>query len=497
MKKFFKTITTKHLLMIVLMLCMIVPYILKAQVHEIEEISAFLIDGWGIATVGVFFLVLLGLFFENKLHYWTGFNKTWTVVAGAFVMCMIYFFSLVSKGTEGTFDQALTHASGPTFQLICFLLIAMWIVEQITLSKGINYIGRLIISRSNNEQQAFTYIFWGTFFISPFIDNVLAALMGYELIVIVFAGNNKAKKIMSTVAIIIASNAGGAFFPTGDPPLLLAWIAKLLEIPDMLKYMFVPAVLFAIPMFVAVYIKLSKETLVVDLDKLPVYKNSGKVTVFGIISIMLVIPLRMAYPSIPPYIGLMGSYILFWGITVFLHRDYNQVIIPREKMPEYLSDGEELEVVSLKKVVLKDHLNMLHAGKYIDVELLLFFLGLLTCVSVLELNGILHQFSHAVDLYVSESIKPLAYGASSSLVDNVGMQAAVIAMYAGKSMSLEFWVRTIFYICVGGTLLITGSASGVALMERSGISMIQYIKVSFFPIVAGLMLSKVWFMIVF
>ncbi len=468
-----------------------IPSLILGQHIDSHGTAEVTLGIWEYASLLVFVLVIAGLFFEEKVEHLLKANKTWVVVTGAFVMGMICFFS----GNVEHFTDNLAHASRPMWELVGFLFFAMWIVEHISRQGGINYISKIIIGKSSSERVAFTYLFFGVFLLSPWIDNVLAAIMGYTLTTILFPGEKKKTiRILVTAAVIISSNAGGAFFPTGDPPVLLAWIAKVLAVEDMIKYMAVPSILFSLPMYLYVLLKLDSEALNVDSSKLSTFKNSGKMFFLGIISIMLIIPLRMTYPDIPPYLALMGSFSLFWMISTILNSDYTELVAPREKMPEYMAEGQQIEFVTVEKVKLKNHLNMLRTSSHIDTELLGFFIGLLTCIGILEINGVLTFFADFIDNNVSEQIKPLVYGASSSTIDNVAMQAATLSMYADSAMSLIFWVKTTFYICVGGCYLITGTASGVALMERSGLGMWQYIKLTIIPVTIGLALCElIWF----
>ncbi len=479
-----------------LIFIMLLPQIfLLAQGHTVEHAEKHGLNGYDISLLVVFAFVVLGLFCEKQWHHLTTFNKTWTVALGGFIMSMIYLAYLVNHGDPMTFGDAIHHASGPTYELLCFLLLAMWIVEHIARQGGIAWISKKIIERSATERDAFKYIFWAVFILSPWIDNVLALLMGLSITGLIFVKKeNRAKYIRIVAALIIASNAGGAFSPTGDPPLLLAWIENLLKIEHMAKWMIVPSVLFAIPMYYYTLRKIPEKEVNIDPSTFTTYANSPKMLFWGIASIALALPLRFTFPMIPPYIALLGSYVIYWTISAVLNRGYNELVAPREAMPEYATEDQVIEYRTLNKVPLKSHLDFLKSSHHIDVELLVFFLGLLTCVATLEVSGTLEYIASGVDTNVHPDWIPATYGSSSSLVDNVAMQMIVIGMYKLKAMGLAFWVKTTFYICVGGCYLLTGTASGVASMERSGIGMWEYIKLTAIPITIGLLLCEfIWF----
>ncbi len=235
--------------------------------------------------INIFFLLaLLSLVLEDKIkHYTQGFGKTGSLAIATIVLPVLLYFEKPEvfhavNGIPSEFDILQI----PMFQMIMFLMIAMWHVEHMKRQGGINFLATKILQSSKSERQAFSLTFWATFSISPFIDNVLAAVMGLVIAEAIFKGRLKLVEI--AVSLIIAANAGGAFLPTGDPPVLLAWLAKLLSIEDMLKLMFVPSLLFALPTWYITKNRLSVEPIEAK-DDMKVYPHSGKMLFFGVFTL--------------------------------------------------------------------------------------------------------------------------------------------------------------------------------------------------------------------
>lgn len=130
----------------------------------------------------------------------------------------------------------------------------------------------------------------------------------------------------------------------------------------------------------------------------------------------------------------------------------------------------------------------------IDIPSNLFFLGILVAVATLESVGILTQIAN----YLNENVGNLdvivgIIGLASAIVDNVPIVAAAIGMYVLTTYLPDdkLWGFLAYCAGTGGSLLVIGSAAGVAFMgmERlefgwylrriSGLALLGYIAGAF------------------
>ena len=106
-------------------------------------------------------------------------------------------------------------------------------------------------------------------------------------------------------------------------------------------------------------------------------------------------------------------------------------------------------------------------------------LGILMSVSALEYGGLLHAVSESLaNAFSNHRVIVVLIGIISAIVDNVPLVAAAQGMY---SLDLyhpdhDFWTLLAFCAGTGGSILIIGSAAGVAAMGKEKIDFMWYIK---------------------
>jgi Na+/H+ antiporter NhaD/arsenite permease-like protein len=144
---------------------------------------------------------------------------------------------------------------------------------------------------------------------------------------------------------------------------------------------------------------------------------------------------------------------LLWVITGILHKKKNE---------------EEKSVYSV-----------MHALQKIDTSSILFFLGILLSVNVLQNTGLLKQLAlNMSDFFRDYNLIAVCLGALSSVVDNVPLVAAAIGMYPLEIYPVDhtFWHMLAYATGTGGSALIIGSAAGVAVMGLEDITFTWYLK---------------------
>jgi Na+/H+ antiporter NhaD/arsenite permease-like protein len=168
---------------------------------------------------------------------------------------------------------------------------------------------------------------------------------------------------------------------------------------------------------------------------------------------LLSVPVFKAVTNMPPYMGILLAVGVLWYITELMHRDMDQ------------KHRHDLSVAW-----------MLHR---IDTPSILFFLGILLAVGSLDASGHLSLMADVLtntfgNVYVINTL----IGALSAVVDNVPLVAAAMGMYEMTEFPPDhtFWDLLAYCAGTGGSMLIIGSAAGVATMGILKIDFLWYLK---------------------
>ncbi len=271
--------------------------------------------------------------------------------------------------------------------------------------------------------------------------------------------------------IVIAANAGGAFSPIGDVTTIMLWMDEKVSSVGLFSNLIIPSILaMVIPVFIAQYsIKDGKmQTITTLADKNPVLHErhpqlSKWMLIIGV-SGLLFVPVFKTVTGLPPFMGIMISLGVIWGITEFWVKRFKI----DSKMGGRVSSA-------------------LHT---IDMPTILFFLGILMAVSALSEVGVLNTLADEMNTRIHQPVLMTSIiGVLSSIVDNVPLVSACIKMFEGMAPAgtvdpylltfVEdglFWHLLTFCAGVGGSLLIIGSAAGVVAMGIEKIQFFWYVK---------------------
>jgi len=168
---------------------------------------------------------------------------------------------------------------------------------------------------------------------------------------------------------------------------------------------------------------------------------------------LIFVPVFKTITHLPPFMGILFGLGILWVITEIIHSE---------------KDDEN-----------KDELSVLHALRKIDMSSILFFLGILIAISSLQSTGVLSSLAK----YMNDTVGNLniivpAIGLLSAIVDNVPLVAATMGMYDLSSYPTDSYIWEFLAYCAGtgGSILIIGSAAGVAAMGMEKIDFIWYLK---------------------
>jgi Na+/H+ antiporter NhaD/arsenite permease-like protein len=168
---------------------------------------------------------------------------------------------------------------------------------------------------------------------------------------------------------------------------------------------------------------------------------------------LLFVPVFKTLTNLQPYMGILFGLGLMWMITEMIH-----------------SDKDESE---------KGLLSVNHALRKIDTPSVLFFLGILLSVSALQSIGVLSSVATAMDEGLGDiRLITVLIGFLSAIVDNVPLVAAAQGMYSLEQFPTDhyFWEFLAYCAGTGGSMLVIGSAAGVAAMGLEKIEFFWYLK---------------------
>ena len=120
-----------------------------------------------------------------------------------------------------------------------------------------------------------------------------------------------------------------------------------------------------------------------------------------------------------------------------------------------------------------------HALRGIDLSSIVFFVGILFAVATLEHSKVLAGLADWLDRTVGrQDIIVILLGLLSAVVDNVPLVAASTSMYSLAQFPSDSFLWEFIAYCAGtgGSILIIGSAAGVAAMGIENIRFGWYLR---------------------
>ena len=176
-------------------------------------------------------------------------------------------------------------------------------------------------------------------------------------------------------------------------------------------------------------------------------RKQSKIILCMGVGLLLFVPVFKTITHLPPYLGILLGLGILWVTTEIMHKN----------KPEMYS-----------------RLNVTSIIQRVDTPSVLFFLGILMAVSCLNEAGHLKLLAESLDKLGNVYVL-------SSVIDNVPLVAAAMGMYPIEAVGHfavdgAFWEGLAYCAGTGGSLLIIGSAAGVAVMGMEKIDFIWYLK---------------------
>lgn len=395
--------------------------------------------------IAVVFVVAYSLI---ALEHPTKINKSATALIAAGTMWTLY--SLASPlGIEGVIHQ-LNEKLAETAAIVFFLICAMTIVEVTDSHGGFEVITSRI--KATKLSSLLWIIGFIAFYLSSILDNMTTTIVMVALMKRLLKDHGQ--RLFFAGIIVIAANAGGAWTPIGDVTTTMLWIGGQITTGNIMKSLWIPSMVnLLIPLIIASFF--IKGT-VVPPDK--VENNAAATSPFEKtfmfcmgIGALIFVPIFKAFTHLPPYLGILLALGILWFVGNILHRN---------KPAEY-----------------KEHLTLTKALRRIDMASVVFFIGILLAVATLSANGMLPALAKWLDVKLgNQSLIVIIIGLCSAVIDNIPLVAASMGMYPLAQFPPDSFIWEFMAYCAGtgGSILIIGSAAGVAAMGLEKIEFFWY-----------------------
>lgn len=357
---------------------------------------------------------------------------------------------------EHGFSNTLLHHLGKTAEILIFLIGAMTIVEIIDLHRGFEILKGWVKTRSKKRLLWIVGILG--FILSAIIDNLTATIVLVTLLRKIIP--DKTERLWFAGMIVIAANAGGAWSPIGDVTTTMLWIGERVTTFGLIQKLVLPSIVcFVVPFWIATFMGAFKGDIQMDVnqDKEAGRLLSSQTMLFLGLGAIVFVPIFKTITHLPPYVGMMLGLGVVWLVSEYIH--------PEEDFTE-----ERRHTYSAHKALSR-----------IEMSSILFFLGILMAVAALESLaigdvGALRYIAEGLERAIpNQDVVIILLGFASAVIDNVPLVAASMGMYDMPTDS-DLWHFIAYSAGTGGSMLIIGSAAGVAAMGMEKIDFIWYLR---------------------
>jgi Na+/H+ antiporter NhaD/arsenite permease-like protein len=397
--------------------------------------------------VVIFIIVYAAIAIEHPI----GINKSASALIGAGLLWTVY---ALSTGDHTLVGHQLNDSLASTAQIVFFLMGAMTIVEVVDAHNGFEVITSRI--RTTKLSTLMWLVGFVTFFLSAVLDNLTTTIVMISMMKKLL--NKQDDRTFFAGMIVIAANAGGAWSPIGDVTTTMLWIGGQITTLAVMEGVFLASMVnLIVPLLMVSWMLKGREVV-----SPPQSKDSGllQTTPFERnlmfylgLGILVSVPIFKTVTHLPPFMGILFGLGILWLVGELIHRS---------------KEDED-----------KQHLTLVHALMKIDMSSIVFFIGILLSVATLEHTHILTSLAGWLDKTVGrQDVIVAIIGMVSAIVDNVPLVAASMGMYSLVQYPTDSFLWEFMAYCAGtgGSILIIGSAAGVAAMGLEKIHFFWYVK---------------------
>ena len=383
-----------------------------------------------------------------------------------------FYPSIAPDGLLGHISEVIEHHLGDAAGTLFFLMGAMTIVEIVDSNGGFNFVRDALKTRS--KRKLMWRVAFMTFFLSAILDNLTTSIV--MIMVLRKLVQSHADRLIYAALIVIAANSGGAFSPIGDVTTIMLWIKGVITTQGVLTEVFIPSLVsMVIPAFILQYSlsgKFDKSQNLPAADVSQFTKRQRDIIFWLGVGGLVFVPIFKTITHLPPFMGILLVLGVLWTVTEIFHHNTSEDDTMAKRVSDLLSR--------------------------IDLSTIMFFLGILMAVAVLQEIGVLTRLGEGLN----ETFNGNHYlvtgiiGVLSSIVDNVPLVSGCMGMYPVQpvgDMAVDgiFWQLLAYCAGVGGSMLIIGSAAGVVVMGLEKITFGWYMKkitwIAFVGYLAGIL----------
>jgi Na+/H+ antiporter NhaD/arsenite permease-like protein len=400
------------------------------------------------ALVVIFVIAYAAIALEHPLKI----NKSASALVGAGLLWTIYALSTSDHHKVG---HELGETVMGTAQIIFFLMGAMAIVEVVDAHNGFEVITQRI--RTTKLASLMWLVGLVTFFLSAILDNLTTTIVMISLMRKLLARHED--RLFFAGIIVIAANSGGAWSPIGDVTTTMLWIGGQITAMNIITSVFFPAaVSLLVPLGMTAFVLRGRPVeapqVADDVDHgVGTTAFERNLMFFMGLGILVAVPVFKTVTHLPPFLGILFGLGILWLVGDLVHRK--------------------------KEDDFKHRFTLVHALSRIDMASLTFFVGILLAVATLEHTHILSNLARWLDTSIGRlDVIVVAIGLVSAIVDNVPLVAASMGMYDLKTYPTDHFLWEFLAYCAGtgGSILIIGSAAGVAAMGLEKIQFFWYVR---------------------
>jgi Na+/H+ antiporter NhaD/arsenite permease-like protein len=395
----------------------------------------------------IFVIAYVAIALEHPLKI----NKAASALLGAGLLWTTY---ALFVGDTRLVSEQLGESLMGTAQIIFFLMGAMTIVEVMDAHSGFDVITERI------KTSRLTTLMWlvslTTFFLSAILDNLTTTIVMVSLMRKLL--DNHEDRLLFAGIIVIAANSGGAWSPIGDVTTTMLWIGGQVTSLAIIQGVLLPAaVSLLVPLAIVAYHLRGRDVVAperTDGDHgLHTTVFERNLMFFMGLGVLVSVPAFKTITHLPPFMGILFGLGILWLVGDLVHRG--------------------------KEEGSKQHLTLVHALSRIDMSSIVFFTGILLSVATLEHAHILHSLAQWLDQTIGRlDVIVMTIGVASAIVDNVPLVAASMGMYSLTQYPPNHFLWEFLAYCAGtgGSILIIGSAAGIAAMGIEKIHFFWYVR---------------------
>ena len=397
------------------------------------------------ALILIFVITYAAIALEHPLRV----NKSATALVGAGLLWTVY---ALAASDASQVPRQLEESLMSTAQIVFFLMGAMTIVEVVDAHNGFEVITARIKTRRMSG--LVWLVGFVTFFLSAILDNLTTAIVMVSLMKKLL--DRREDRLLFAGIIVIAANAGGAWTPIGDVTTTMLWIGGQITTVAIMKGLLIPSLLnLLVPLAVVAHLLRGRPVVApasgdgTGRGRTSAFERS--LVFFLGLGILVAVPLFKTITHLPPFLGILFGLGILWAIGDLVHREKDEEV--------------------------RQPLTLVHALARIDMSSIVFFIGILLSVAALEHTHLLAGLAHWLDGTVGRlDLIVVLIGLVSAVVDNVPLVAASMGMYSLAQYPADHFLWEFMAYCAGtgGSILIIGSAAGVAAMGLEKIDFLWY-----------------------